>query len=650
MIPCTRRLQKSEDGENTNDCKCRWCGNTYASQEILKRHDAVCPDGRRRNRLGCRVPGCKKYYDDERQRESHEQNCTVYACETTNCTFIGRDKQDADRHKEICTRVLKCACGERFKNAEQDEETQQWKARRTREGKRVYPAKKELKQHQKACAVVYDIRRKQREQRQLSGTSIAREHSNTDEESLDDERMEWGEWTDEGDMEEDLDNEYARRMGFALDEEEARAQNNTQKRNEEEERRRKFALESRTRPPPTPMQKARYAMEHENDNRACNEDDKVSGSEDEDKGKHRRQLQLNDMGWTSSPKVAKETPRPSHGPGDHPPKNVDPITDDNITCNHNSRNDTPNHTKNNEHTRSQTDKGGHRPRHTGPRKRRRPSPNTNPNADPTPARTDKHGNVHEQHTEKETEGCKHTTTQEKAPKHRKRVDRRGTSASTATVLRMDGGDSGMIEIQEKHMEALLTNGTEVHDVTLHALCRIRHGEGRGKTMIIQRYFMTAATWNLSVKRWVRKLGPQVLRRITPESRLLIILQTGNHFSVIDLNLAERTVQHHDNMGLHSDDEHWVRRVEALGEELLQRCGRNREEAEIRAKRPDRRLHTQPTWGGTNTCAIHAFHYIERIMVTGKPTPLSDEEAVESRRALAEIIWGEAERRNVRAVH
>ena len=139
VLPYLRRRKEPEGTEQITALQCKWCKKQYASPEILSRHDAICLKGRRPDRLKCRLTGCNKHYDTERRRNRHEENCTVYACSTEGCTFVGRDKQDADKHSAICTRVTVCKCGTTSTNSTKTNTG--CKVRTDGKGRRIYPGR-----------------------------------------------------------------------------------------------------------------------------------------------------------------------------------------------------------------------------------------------------------------------------------------------------------------------------------------------------------------------------------------------------------------------------------------------------------------------------------------------------------------------------
>ena len=100
------------------------------------------------------------------------------------------------------------------------------------------------------------------------------------------------------------------------------------------------------------------------------------------------------------------------------------------------------------------------------------------------------------------------------------------------------------------------------------------------------------------------------------------------------------VQHHDSLGIHSDDKMWANRVKSLGYAIRKKIG-GMTWGGIQIMEPDRRLRTQ--CGTSENCAVHTFHYMETTVRTGAPTPLPDSRATEMREELAGILWNAMER-------
>ena len=138
------------------------------------------------------------------------------------------------------------------------------------------------------------------------------------------------------------------------------------------------------------------------------------------------------------------------------------------------------------------------------------------------------------------------------------------------------------------------------------------------------------------RRWLQKLSARRWKWITAETRLLISLVIHNHFSLLDLDLRERTVQHHDSIGTHTLDSKWITAVKILGEEILHR--KHVRQAAITERPTMTELRTQKVDTNTNTCLIHTYRFIKTIIDTGHPIPLSDEIAVRWRGMLADELY------------
>ena len=288
VLPYLRRIKEVQETPKTVKHECRWCGKRYAGKRVLGRHDAVCPRGRGEERFGCRVPGCSKHYDTETQREGHEGRCTVYMCPTKGCKFVGRDKQDWQRHIQICTLELRCVCGEKFGNAIRD--GTEWAVVKTDTGKRKYDARRELQKHKRVCKMM-DKGRQKKELGDEHAVSVTEADTAV---AIPEEEEEWDEWLD-SEVEEDPDNEYAVAMGFAeWDEEHIKR----------DKRRKEVEVnsngENQVRPPLTAMQKKRIERSRETESKKETEVKKVG----QERKQSKDEQTISNMGWmtTSRPK------------------------------------------------------------------------------------------------------------------------------------------------------------------------------------------------------------------------------------------------------------------------------------------------------------------------------------------------------------
>ena len=187
-------------------------------------------------------------------------------------------------------------------------------------------------------------------------------------------------------------------------------------------------------------------------------------------------------------------------------------------------------------------------------------------------------------------------------------------------------------------------GQQVHDTTMLAVCRIRHGRISGRTLIVRPDFMMGERNYRTTKPWMRTLGRDVLTRVTDTTRLLLLVCSGLHHSVIELDLPVRATQHHDSMGIHSRNTRWTAATARLGRELLLDIRRRRgdtnideEEITIRPRRPIQPLRTQ-TIPDSNNCGLHVLHYIQEIIENEAPSPLQDEATNEYRIPVANEIY------------
>jgi len=197
----------------------------------------------------------------------------------------------------------------------------------------------------------------------------------------------------------------------------------------------------------------------------------------------------------------------------------------------------------------------------------------------------------------------------------------------------------MIELTREHLKKLITPKVCVHDTVLNALCEILClPRCEDDTILLDIDFMKYH--KEPVKEWVKRLRR---RRITRDSTIILPLHDDGHFSVLELRLRDKMVQHHDSLVCHSGNKMWSTAVQKLGTELLNQLDTSRDENtttrltdKVNVQDPDVTLRTQDT--DSNTCLIHSFQFIYDIVCKRRPTPMIDSDAEQNRSVLANQLW------------
>lgn len=140
----------------------------------------------------------------------------------------------------------------------------------------------------------------------------------------------------------------------------------------------------------------------------------------------------------------------------------------------------------------------------------------------------------------------------------------------------------------------------------------------------------------TAQEWMSKLGRRRLATITNNSRILIPVHDRGHYSLIDIDLRSRSVEHLDSLGSHNSNEKWIKTAKNIAEALLIHI--RAEERRVKPHRTRRSFRTQR--GGSNTCMIHVYQYMRSIMLTGRAVPMADDQAVEMRTELAGLLKDE----------
>ena len=139
--------------------------------------------------------------------------------------------------------------------------------------------------------------------------------------------------------------------------------------------------------------------------------------------------------------------------------------------------------------------------------------------------------------------------------------------------------------------------------------------------------------------WRRYIGESTWNKLRPTTRIMVPICAEAHFSLIEIDLPNKKVQHHDSLGCHAADTRWVKTARWLGGRTMQEvCERHHaaeRATEIRALQPIASLHTQRP--ASNNCIIHTLHYIMSLTFTERVTPLRDTDATNERTRWAQRL-------------
>lgn len=210
------------------------------------------------------------------------------------------------------------------------------------------------------------------------------------------------------------------------------------------------------------------------------------------------------------------------------------------------------------------------------------------------------------------------------------------------------------ELRRYHLHRLVTENTMVHDKVLIALCEECMQLDLGRVVMLDTDYtqLLQKTTGLRGQNWLIKMGRERAALLQENSRILLPMVKGGHFSLLDIDMANNTVQHHDSLTIHSGNRTWARIAQKLGQKIRdhikRRDGYSNDEHDASRRRrrelrqrivirnPYRQLRTQTRH--TNTCMMHTYHFIRTIIQRGKPTPITDERAIAMRQELARELW------------
>jgi len=168
----------------------------------------------------------------------------------------------------------------------------------------------------------------------------------------------------------------------------------------------------------------------------------------------------------------------------------------------------------------------------------------------------------------EEEGINVRATTKKSRKERRTEEHREQDRQERgeDVILKNTEDQSILEITTERLRQLVTAKMDVHDSILCALCEKGLPETtREEVMVWGPDVMKGA--GRTTEEWIRILGPR-RQQITPNTRMLLPLVDGHHYSLIDIHLGRRTVQHHDSLRVHSGNKRWEEEAARLAEGIL----------------------------------------------------------------------------------